>query len=210
LTIYSKLRVKEKQGNHEIHNGESLTKKLERYLFNPTIEQNLEFNLFDFPFLTPIKEFKAKINQEVFGRINPDVAISTNKNNLFYSITTDPEEVTSSFRDIDESELQSIINNIIAANKHYKALGFDYVYLSLVPNPVSMLDTQRGKYNMLIDKIQNNKNLLMPHLDTYAIFKNKPERFYYRSDSHWNYDGFGEWVNIVNGELKKIYTNTQK
>jgi hypothetical protein len=206
LSIYSKLQIPEKQGDRKILAGESFTEKLERYLFNPKIDQNLEFNLFDYPFLTPVKEFKAKINHDIFGRINPDVAISSNKEYLFYSITTNPTEVTSSFNNINENELRIIIDNINAAYNHYKALGFDYIFLSIVPNPVSMLDTQRSKYNMLIDKIQNNKNLLMPHLDTYAVFKDRPQRFYYRSDSHWNYDGFGEWVNIINGELKKIYS----
>lgn len=210
MTIYSKFQVKGKQGNPEIQTGESMTEKLGRYLFNPKVEQNLEFNLFDFRFLTPIKEFKAKMNQEIFGRINPDVAISTNKEYLFYSITTNPEEVTSSFKDIDENELQNIINNLNAAFKHYKAMGFDYIYLSVIPNPVSMLDPQRSKYNMLIDKVQKSKALLMPYLDTYVVFKNNPERFYYRSDSHWNYDGFERWVKVINDELKKVHDNTQK
>ena len=84
-------------------------------------------------------------------------------------------------------------------------MGFDYVYLSLIPNPVSVIEPEFSSYNMLIEKIQNNKELLLPYVDIFNVIKKDPKRYYYKTDSHWNYEGFELWLSYLNKELEKVY-----
>ncbi|MEO8512351.1 MAG: hypothetical protein ABI543_02200 [Ignavibacteria bacterium] len=205
--VYSKIRNSNNVNKQEFSSDETVIQKIERYVFNPQINQNLEFNLFDYSFFTPVKELKAKINLELFGRTDPEVKISRNKERLFYSATIDSGLNTSSFMKIEDNEIDRIIVNLNAIFKHYKDMGFKFIYLSIIPNPVSVIDPDFADYNMLIDKIQNNKALQIPYLNIYHQLKQNPSLYYYKTDSHWNYDGFELWLAQLNKELIRVYNS---
>ena len=183
----------------------SLLAKILKYKYSEKINQNLEFNLFGYRFLTPLKEFTAEFNYKSFGRTNKDVSVSSDKKYLFYGHTTDSSKNTSSFNPVSEMEISDLISCINNEYNHFKALGFDEVYLSIIPNPVSIIEPGFGKYNNLVKRIQNNKDLLPPVIDVFDVFNKTPYEIYYRSDSHWNYDGFQLWVDQVN-KILKAYT----
>ena len=56
-----------------------------QFLFNKNINQNLEFNLFDYPIFTKIKSIKADFNESVFSRHSPEVSMADDKSILFLS-----------------------------------------------------------------------------------------------------------------------------
>ena len=203
LDMYSSMRVSKRVEKSNFSESETLWDKILRYLYNENVNQNLEFNLFDYRFLTPVKELKAELNYRVFGRINNDVSISTDKNYLLYGPTTDSTKNTSSFNHVNDKEVSELISNLNIEYKYFRALGFDEVYLSLIPNPVSIINPDFGNYNYLIARIQQRKDRLIPIIDTYDLFKTVQYPIYYKSDSHWNYDGFQLWVNQTNKMLSK-------
>ncbi len=173
------------------------------YLFNPLINENLEFNLFDYRFLTPIRELKSELNYWLFDRVDKDVALSTDKKNLFYKETVDTTLVSSSFKYIDDEEIARLVSALNLGYSHFIRLGFNEIYLSLIPNPVTIADPAMGKYNGLINKIQRNPDLKLKVIDIYTIFKGSGSALYSRSDTHWNSAGFQLWVNEVNRIFKR-------
>ena len=79
--------------------------------------------------------------------------------------------------------------------------GFDEVYLSIIPNKVSILSPDMGKYNQLIERVQSDLNLKIPVIDTYSDFKKNPTKYYLKSDSHWTCEGRDIWLDKVNNIL---------
>lgn len=202
--VFSSLIVQKENENLNFKRAsETLSDKILRYLYNKDINQNLEFNLFDYRFLTPFKEAKAELNYRLFGRTSKDVAVLPDKAYLFYGPTIDSTKNTSSFNSVSETEVSALITCINSEYKHFKMLGFDEVYLSIIPNPVSILDPDLGRYNNLVERIQNRKDLNVPVIDIFKLFKDAHYQIFYKSDSHWNYDGLQIWVNQVNEILKK-------
>jgi hypothetical protein len=174
----------------------------ENHVFNKNIEQNLAHNLTEYSFFTPAKELKAQLNHKVFGRINPDVAIAGIPNQLYYAPTVKAGEPTSSFTPVRAGELDTLINNLNQMYSHYRKAGFAEVYLAIMPNPVTILEPQRGTYNGLIPKIQQHPRLRMPVLDMYATLRRlKDAPIYQRSDSHWSKTGFLAGIGVIDSAL---------
>ncbi|MEO6150247.1 MAG: hypothetical protein ABIN95_02170 [Mucilaginibacter sp.] len=181
-------------------------------IFNPKVQESLEFNLFDYRFLTPLKELKANFNYTFFNRINPGVAISPGGKYLFLASTVNSASKHSSFSKIDEKYIDTLVTSFNHIYHHYKHLGFDEVYLSIIPNPVTIVAPQMGEYNMLIPRIQDNPALKMPYIDVYKKFKATRQPIYQYADTHWNKRGYTIWVNELNKAItannKKIIVNS--
>ncbi|RYZ97521.1 MAG: hypothetical protein EOP47_21490 [Sphingobacteriaceae bacterium] len=190
---------------------------LKNKVFNPQIQKKLEFNLFDYRFLTPIKELKATINYKFFNRLSPDVSVSPDKTNLFLAATVDSvnrftaiTDKYSSFNKIDDQEIDSLIASFNKLYIDFKARGFDEVYLSIIPNPATIISPKMGTYNNLIARIQYNPTLKMPYVDVYKKFKATNQRIYQAGDTHWNNRGFKMWVDEFNKLLANAYMPAKK
>lgn len=203
-TMYYMMNVSKEGLNRQVYyESESYWQKVMRYLYNEKINQNIEFNLFEYRFLTSLRELKAELNYKVFNRTDKDVIVSADKKYLFYNETIDTSKKTSSFSSLNDTEVRDLVASLNNAYKHFKAWGFDEVYLSIVPNPVTIIEPGYGKHNDLINRIQNNQNLVIPVINILPLFKNSQKELYLRSDTHWNYDGFQIWVDETNKMLKK-------
>ena len=169
-------------------------------LFNKYINQNLEFNLFTYNFMLPLFETKASINYYLFGRASGDAIISDDGNFLFLKETAVDYGPKSSFSKITGKEISNIIHHLNAMNNYYKSSGFSKIYLSIIPNPITII--QPTGYNNLIPLIQNDPHLSMSVIDIYSIFKNNPDIYYLPGDTHWNNKGKQLWVDLVNKTLR--------
>lgn len=187
--------------NSVIRKTKEINENFIKYFFNPFINQNLEFNLFDYEFFKPVKETKAKVNFNLFNRVPPDVAVSANSKYLFLAETVDPARYESSFRNMGEIEIVKIVYLMNLTEEHYKKLGFEKVYFSIIPNPVSILDQGRMPYNHKIERIRNTTWMKCGFIDVYDMFRNTKKQIYRKDDSHWNTYGVQLWVNEVNAEL---------
>jgi hypothetical protein len=184
-------------------NADKTAKKIKLKFKLKDIDPNIEFNLWDYHFLTPIKELKAQLAYSMFNRVNHDVYVSDDQKYLLFAKTIDTVNFESAFKPIDKSELDEIINTMNRAYDYYKAKGFDEVYIAIIPNPVTILYPNfRGNvYNQLIPLIQNNKSLKCKVIDAYTPFKSSSSHLYSYSDTHWTFDGEKVWLSLLNKEL---------
>ena len=165
------------------------------------IEQRFEASLFSYDFFLKFRELKASINHQIFGRVEKKVILSEDKNNIFFSEESFSSDSHSAFYPFDDKEKNLLVNNINATREKYLKAGFDEVYLSIIPNKVSILSPEMGKYNQLIERVQSDLNLKVPVIDTYSEFKKNPSQYYLKSDSHWTCAGRDLWLSKVNNIL---------
>ena len=175
------------------------------FLFNKNINSNIELNVWESSIFTPVKELKAQLNYKLFNKVNKDVVISPDKKYLLFFPTIDTTSIYSSFQFIPDIEIDTIINRLNQVYYQYKKMGFDEIYLSVIPNPVSVLypHINNYNYNNLISRIENNNKLQMPFIDVSSDLKNAQFPVYQISDTHWNYNGFNLWLNKVNDVLNR-------
>jgi hypothetical protein len=174
------------------------------YIFNAQTNINLEFNAFDYHFITPLRELKAQLNYKLFNRISKEVVVSNHNNHLYLAETIDTSHNLSSFNPLPDEEVKKIVACLNATYKYYKAMGFDEVYFTIVPNPVSVLCPDQGKYNHLIPRVTQDSSLQMPVIELFDIYMKTPTPVYYQSDTHWNYDGFTIWLNEFHKRMNSL------
>lgn len=173
--------------------------------FNPSINQNLEFNLFSYNFFNPVRLCKAEMTYRLFGRASGDVALSEDGQRLFLKQTVLPHNPMSCYEPIAGSELSRIDGTIDSIYTHYRKEGFDEVYFSFIPNPASLL--QPAYYNGLLPVLQQHAlQKGIPVIDVYTPFAAMPDpsRLYRQGDTHWNNEGLQVWVQLVNKELNRL------
>jgi hypothetical protein len=165
------------------------------------IEQRFEASLFSYDLFLKVRELKATLNNVFFERVEKSVILSKDKNNIFFSEEASSIDSHSAFYPFHDREKVAFVTNINATRNKYLAMGFDEVYLSIIPNKVSILAPSLGSYNHLIEKIQSNPSLETPIIDTFSEFKKNPSKYYLKSDSHWTCEGRDIWLKKVNDIL---------
>lgn len=170
------------------------------------IDPNIEFNIWDYRFLTPFKEFKAQLYYSLFNRVSKGAYVSEDNKYLLLGETIDTVYKQSAFKPIGKTELNEIIRGINNTYDLYKSKGFDEVYMAIIPNPVSILypHFHNYTYNRLVSLVQNNKALKCKIIDANAPFKQSKEQIYRYSDSHWNNNGERIWLSLVNNALANV------
>lgn len=145
-----------------------------------------------------IKEWKAELNRNLFGKINDKVFLSTNKKDLFYYLDAD-----AGFKKIVDAEIDKYVKNMNVTRENYLNLGFNEVYFSIIPNKSSIMEKGRTDYNHLLERIENHKDLKVPLISIYKDFQANSDGVYLKGDSHWNCTGQQIWLNKVNAVLEK-------
>ena len=157
--------------------------------------------LFSSDFFLTFKEWKAWLNWKLFGRIDEKVVLSNDGKHILYYLDAQPSGITSCFDKIPDEEINILVQNINETYNYYKNFGFDEVYLSIIPNKTSILAPDLGKYNHLIEHIQQHSALKMPYLDIYIPIKSSKTLLYDIGDTHWNCQGKQIWIDEVNQKL---------
>lgn len=177
----------------------SLFERLGNIIFNKDLNKNIELLLFDDKAFTTAKELKASFNYHVLDRLPKEVAVSTDKKRLLLNSTVDTASDRSVFRSLSNAEVDSVTANLKADEQRYLSMGFEKVYLSVIPNAVSVYDEHRLAYNHLLQHIESKTNI--PLISVYNAFKQDKRNLYSRSDAHWNTTGYGIWISKVNEAL---------
>lgn len=164
-------------------------------------EDRLTHTLFNYDFFLWLRELKANLNLNVFDRTENEVVLSKDKTHIFYQEEADSTDLHSAFYPVNQAEIDKFVKNINQTRTKYLNAGFDEVYLSIIPNKVSILSPNLGKYNHLIERIQTDKRLQTPVIDTYSIFRESPQKYYLKSDTHWTCEGREVWLKKVNSIL---------
>ncbi len=162
------------------------------------VEERLESALFSQNWAFWFKELKASLTLNWFDRANASVSLSENRQHLFLNSDTNPKKpLNSSFVAVTDAEINALVDSANSVASRYRQLGFDAVYLSVIPNKATILEKERNDYNHLIERVQNNPRLTVPTIDTYQAFDHSPVSPYLKSDTHWNCEGRAIWLNLV-------------
>lgn len=163
----------------------------------PYREEMHESVLFSSDLILKIKELKADFNYRVFGRVDPKVNVL--KGELVYDLDLAPG-ISSVYDPVPEEEIGRIVAHANATRRHYRSLGFDEVYLSVIPNKSSLLIRDDTAYNRLVERVENHPALEIPLISVWKAFADK--NYYQKGDSHWDCAGQKVWVDQVNAALK--------
>ncbi|CCH54667.1 hypothetical protein BN8_03862 [Fibrisoma limi BUZ 3] len=166
------------------------------------IEERLESALFSHDLFFWFKELKASLTYRLFDRSSPAVSLSTDHEHVLLNMDTDTtKRLNSSFSTLTDLEVATLVDSVNSVAERYKRLGFDEVYISIIPNKTTILDPNRGEYNHLIERIQQHPALRVSVIDTYRVYKQTQQRVYLVGDSHWNCTGRALWLNQVRQKL---------
>ncbi len=165
--------------------------------YNEELHQTV---LFGFDFWQNIKEVKANINRNLFKRIDDKVKLSPDESEIVYSLDVDPG-ISSSFDPISDSEIKNLVKNVNNTYIYYKNLGFDEVILSIIPNKTSIVAKDLGRYNNLVQRIEQNPELKMPLISLYDDYRINAKAVYLKGDTHWTCIGKKIWLDKVNEKL---------
>ncbi|HEV7349480.1 hypothetical protein [Telluribacter sp.] len=174
-------------------------------------EERLELLLFQYDPVLLLKELKASFNHFFFDRANDKVTVSEDGRNIVYYLDTDTTQVTSSFAHIRDSQVDTLVLHLNESTRQFKAMGFDHVLLSIIPNKTSVLLPYFYNYNHLIERVYNHPDLTIPYVDVLEDFRKMKEKSYLVGDSHWTCQGQYLWLDKTNrlllNEISKETTN---
>ncbi|MBL7693113.1 MAG: hypothetical protein JNM41_16080 [Flavipsychrobacter sp.] len=167
------------------------------------MNRNLEYLLFHFNFVNPIRRAKASLGLNYFGRGSGNTVLSKDGEYLFFRSTVAPNGRFSSYSYVSDSEVDFCVKKMNYIYDHFKAKGFDEMYFSVIPNPATIL--QPEGYNGLIPRIQKSAMLKVKVFDLFSVFSSSanPDVLYRKGDTHWSDYGMHIWIDMVNSEMVK-------
>ena len=198
-TVYSHVRVNQKK---PVVDKSTLWDKVLTWQLPYDTERH-ESILFGSDFFFSIKEWKAALNKNIFSRTDDNVRLSKDGKHLVYGLAAKPGP-NSSFDLISNDEVTALVKNVNATYFKYKKEGFDEIYLNIIPNKTSILATDLGQYNHLIERVQLHPQLKMPVIDSYSSLSAGGEELFDKGDTHWNCAGKQLWIDEVNKRLNKL------
>ncbi len=167
-----------------------------------SVNQRIEFLLFNQPWALKWKEFKAEMHAFLFDRVVGDAVLTEDRKNMYYDFEVDSTNVFSTYYPVTNPQVDTIVSSLNNIRKHYLSLGFDEVLLTIIPNKSLIFEPNRLPYNQIIERIQDHPQLQMPHLNMHRLLKGKPE-LYHKGDGHWNNKGKLIWLHQVNDWVRK-------
>jgi hypothetical protein len=170
-------------------------------LYDPQLEQNIDFTLFNFQALSFIKSLKAQGNLSFFNRTESDVVLSRDKQFLYMKETVDSTQRGSSFYPVTSQDIQALLEQMERISSYAHAKGFDDVVFSFIPNPVAITQTESKPTNQLIPTLVFANQGRLHVVDPTQVLTQGGKHYFFRSDSHWNQRGAQAWLNQMNQYL---------
>jgi hypothetical protein len=182
----------------------SFMNKLDNAFASDPTEGRLDVAFFQNDLMLKLKEMKAAFTYNFFHRADKKVTLVNNDRDIVYYMDTDTPKSTSSFTDLEETEVDSIIINLNKSKEIAGKLGFDHVILSVIPNKVSVLMPEYGRYNNLISRVYAQPSLNIPYIDVLPEYRKLKEKAYLKGDSHWTCQAQDIWLDKTNAMIKKM------
>ncbi len=77
-------------------------------------------------------------------------------------------------------------------------MGFSEVYCSIIPNKTSIVASDLGNYNHLVERVESFPNAKIQFLSVWKEFNQNASKIYLKGDTHWTCFGENLWVEKVN------------
>lgn len=184
-----------------------LVNRLDHIFASASTEDRLNTLLFQFDPMLKIREWKSWLNHRFFNRADPQVTVSPDGKTIVYHVDTDTSLANSSFIHIPDPDIDSLVSVINFNKKYLTQLGFDQVWVSIIPNKASVLMPGYGTYNRLIDRIYRHPALTVPTVGVLDEFRLMRESPYLLGDSHWSCAGQYLWLEKVNRTILEASTS---
>ena len=165
------------------------------------IESNLDFLFFDHAVFTSIKQVKADMNFQLFGKVSDGAVVSKDGQFLYLKETVSGNSTSNSFHSISKEEYATLELRLNQINDYFTSKGFDEVWLVVAPNPARILQTEGKTPNRLFDFLTNSKSLKLKFINLVPILTKQAAQHFFRSDSHWNQQGAALYREVINQEL---------
>lgn len=182
----------------------SFMNKLDHAFAADPAEARLDVAFFQNDWMLKIKEMKAAFTYHFFRRADKKVTLVNDDKSIVYYMDTDTPQSTSSFTELADTELDTMMTNLAESHRIARKLGFDQVILSIIPNKVSVVMPEYGQYNNLISRVYAHSKLDMPYIDVLPDYRNMKEKAYLKGDSHWTCEAQDIWLNKANEMIKKV------
>lgn len=176
----------------------SRMQKLDIAFSSKGTEARLDMLLFTNNLVMQIREWKATLNYKFFDRVNKEVTLVNNDQDIVYYLDTNTPATTSSFTSLTKNGVDTIVTNVMTSEKAAIQLGFDEVILSIIPNKISVINPEYGTYNRLIDRVYSDPRLTLPVVNVLEDFRKMGTAAYLRGDSHWTCAGQNLWLEKAN------------
>ncbi len=180
---------------------ESWNRSLSEWIYHPQLEQNLDFALFNMQVFSPWKSLKARLNADLFHRLPSDVSVSKDGQFLYMRETVDSTQRGSSFYSLQDEDMHELRDRILALNHYAHSKGFDEVVFVIIPNPVVMTKTEQRPSNQLIQRLAIELGGQVRFVDPTHALNSGREKYFFKSDSHWNQAGARAWLAQFNQYL---------
>ncbi|OZI09390.1 hypothetical protein BWI93_04355 [Siphonobacter sp. BAB-5385] len=164
-------------------------------------EERLDNVLFNWPVFLHLREFKAWMNLTFFNRVHSMTTITPDHQHLLLNLDTDSTVINSNFNPVSDKEISTLIKNLNQTYEKYHSLGFDEVYLSIIPNKTTIAANYLGRYNHLIERIQSDPRLKLKVVDAYRLVRPLGPAAYQPGDSHWTCQSRDLWLRQLNRQL---------
>ena len=178
--------------------------RLDQLFASASTEDRLNTLLFQFDPILKLREMKSWINHQFFSRDDPKVTVSADGETIAYHVDTDTTLIYSSFVFTPDADIDSLVGVIQDNETILKNMGFDHVWLSIIPNKASVLMPEYGTYNRIIDRIYQHPALPISTIDVLSDFQAMSTGPYLLGDSHWSCAGQALWLAKVNRRLSEV------
>ena len=178
--------------------------KLDAAFNGKQAQDRFEALLFQNEAFLKVKEWKADFTYHLFHRVNTNVTLVDNDRAVVSHMDTDTPNVTSSFTEVRNSELDSLVMNLELTKNAALTMGFDFVALAIIPNKVSVLQPDYGAYKQLIERVYTHPKLPVPYIDVLTDFRKMGAASYLKGDSHWTCEAQNLWLNKANALINTL------
>lgn len=178
--------------------------RLDHLFSSPPTEDRLTTLLFEFDPMLKLKELKSWLNHHFFNRTDPKVTVSGDRQTIVYHVDTDTTLINSSFIQVPNADIDSLVGILNSNQQYLKTLGFDQIWYSIIPNKASILMPEYGTYNRLIERVGQHPDLQVSTIDVLEDFRNMSQNPYLKGDSHWSCAGQAVWLEKVNRQLSAL------
>jgi hypothetical protein len=198
--LYAKQAYTNTHHRNTLPKPESWLKTILNTRFGTDLNSRLEFILFNNDVALAAKELKASLLMNWFDRA-AGARLSNNQRYLFYDIETDTTQTASSFRHLSNTDIDQVVAHLNRVTQYYRQMGFEEVYLTIVPNKVTVQEPTLGTYNHQIERIEQHPALQPTVVSLFGTVRQHPD-WYHLGDGHWNQQGRRYWMNKVNGLVR--------
>ena len=209
MNIQDELKLIRKPPQSKLN--EFLSRNPDPDIYNTTrINERLQYLVSNNVIASFLKESKARFNFSCLKFSGNHVIVSPETHLVYLAETLDSSNSCSPYHQIPTQEENEIIDYLNAMYDEYKAIGFDEIYFSPIPEKIRIYPIDSTiQFNHFYSMLQNPR-LKMSLINCTDALKNSNEKVFMTCDTHWNTHGINVWLKMVDDVIKSNLSHVKK